>query len=242
MSLIIPNRDYCRCIIEMPHQNCADCLAGQLHAVVLTNRNELGFQIHNVISDTTDGEELKSYFNSFSDMELKLLLWKTNCGFMRNPFICRYARMLFLRNNMAELRYDVRYMIKEDMIRVLMYIYYDEFKERVRSLRGHIPLERFWVPNLNLFLGNKFDIQTNKNIECINKFECPICLESECNPNEKVTLNCNHPICNECLEQYLQSMSQAELPPCCSLCRAVITELDFANESYRESITKKFMN
>jgi hypothetical protein len=68
---------------------------------------------------------------------------------------------------------------------------------------------------------------------------CPICYDSIA-VSDKITLKCNHTICNTCFRQYVNSLSGK--PPGCVLCRETIREIYTTNrliyaewDRYREN-------
>ena len=71
-------------------------------------------------------------------------------------------------------------------------------------------------------------------------FECPICLDSKEN-TVCLTTNCNHNVCFDCFETYLDKLPR-EREPCCSLCRSDIFELCFTNKECCDKMTNKYFN
>jgi len=229
----IPNRKFKTCADSHSSNSCLDCFAQKIHQKTISTRISLGLSNDLILTDSTNGLIFRDWLNNLTNVELKVLLWRSNTPVLENAYICRNACFCLAIETMAELQYDIRYMIKADMVQVLMYIYYEKFKIRVRILR----------PNHNVYqlIGVKYDIKSFYKPDITSEcFECPICINAECNLQEKVTLNCSHTLCNSCLVEYFENLSKNRLliSPRCSLCREKITELTFTNTNNQQKMNK----
>lgn len=93
------------------------------------------------------------------------------------------------------------------------------------------------TPKMNI-VAKTFDMETD-----LSEFECPICVD--CKPaKEKTVTNCNHTVCNTCMVNYLDhQVTKINFPkPRCSLCRADITSITFANTEIITEISNKYFN
>lgn len=68
-------------------------------------------------------------------------------------------------------------------------------------------------------------------------FLCPICIE-EIPDIRRVTTNCNHDLCDICMNKYLETLREKE--PTCCMCRSSITTLSFTNQECCNTICNIF--
>jgi len=121
---------------------------------------------------------------------------------------------------------------KNDRITILMWFYLNQVVPRSNT---NTPIQEE---------PRKLDIVAKiiqKNVIDEEEFDCPICL----NPNEgkeKMISNCNHTVCKPCLTNYFEHLiaNYVEKKPCCSLCRANITSISFANTDYLTEVSNKY--
>jgi hypothetical protein len=95
--------------------------------------------------------------------------------------------------------------------------------------------------NLN---NRKYTIQTLNLYEKkdYEKNECPICYESFLN-DMMVKTKCNHLYCIKCFANYLISLNENTIKPCCSYCRSEIKTIfcDKNNKEFEEVKVKFFL-
>lgn len=86
-----------------------------------------------------------------------------------------------------------------------------------------------------IILPKKFNInvQVINNLD-LSSFHCPICLDDK-EQSDCVLLNCNHKVCNNCFELYLEKLD-INISPCCSLCRENITSIFVTNEENKNKM------
>ena len=69
-------------------------------------------------------------------------------------------------------------------------------------------------------------------VENQNEYECAICQELRL-PITKVTFNCNHYYCFECVENYIRHVNNI---PRCPLCRSDVSSMNFFDEQNEKKI------
>lgn len=72
--------------------------------------------------------------------------------------------------------------------------------------------------------------------EDANVFTCPVCLEEDVKHTEKVSSNCRHPICMNCLAQHIAFSRYSR--PCCVICRDTHTCFHVHTEHAKNFITE----
>jgi hypothetical protein len=148
------------------------------------------------------------------------------CSVRMHNRLGRLLQLLVERNKMTAEEIKMRY--KKDRIKALMWYYwYSRSSVRNAVQNSH--------KKLNI-TAKSFELETD-----LAEFECPICVD--CKPaKEKTVTNCNHTVCNTCMVNYLEhQVTTLNLPkPRCSLCRADITSITFANTDSIEEISNKY--
>jgi len=138
----------------------------------------------------------------------------------------RLIKLLIERNKITEAESRFRY--KKDRVKVLMWYYWF-------SNPNHKNKPQLSHKKMNI-VAKTFDMETD-----LTEFECPICVD--CKPaKEKTVSNCNHTVCNTCMVNYLDhQVTSVNFPkPRCSLCRADITSITFANTEIINEISNKY--
>jgi hypothetical protein len=84
-------------------------------------------------------------------------------------------------------------------------------------------------------------LDTTNKIDCENCEDCSICYEEKQNM-DKVTLNCGHQFCGECIDKTINNYTQYS-KPICALCRAEIKTLNIKNpEIYNTLVDNSVVN
>jgi hypothetical protein len=183
------------------------------------------------VRETQSFDSLKTYFNSLTNTQLRIL-----CGKLK---LEKYIDYLIERDILDD--YDTMFMTNKLLVvsALLWFYMFDTstantiaFYANIDDMfyRDNIPFPQdaefsypeFWEPfpkkiDLRLLFSNKTEV-----------FDCPICLETKDIQN-KCLLNCSHSLCDFCLINYL-SHENNKGSPSCSLCRANITTISFTNQ------------
>jgi len=142
------------------------------------------------------------------------------------------------------------YRTKKDLLVILGYFYrYLGLSYMPRSPDVVEQLRQFEHPGRNRPYGQdiqpgprKFSIET-KIVACKedSKFECPICYD-EIEDCKRVTTNCNHDVCGNCMETYLTGVSNYNFKnPLCCMCRVPIKSITFTDELCMNNIKNKLV-
>jgi hypothetical protein len=168
-------------------------------------------------------QHLTSYIGMLNVHDLSILMRFLSSVRMRNR-LGRLVKLLIERNKITEAESHFRY--KRDRVKVLMWYYWFSKPDHKNKST---------TPKLNI-IPKSFETVTD-----LSEFNCPIC--TDCKPGKERTVsNCNHSVCKTCMVDYLQHhVTNVNFPkPCCSLCRANITSLTFADTDFMEEASKKY--
>jgi hypothetical protein len=107
------------------------------------------------------------------------------------------------------------------------------------SFNNYLFNPRFYKNNnivkfkIQIELNNIYDLTQEK-------FDCSICMDDECCPEDKVTINCKHSFCKNCAIQVLNDARSKNKNPCCALCRNEYSKIQVNNESIIKNL-KEFI-
>ena len=215
--------------IRQSQQKCGHCkLTGhqqQNCAKATLDATAFHRQILNICNGETGRERqrLASYLQLINVHDLCILMRFLSSVRMHNR-LGRLIKLLIERNKITEAESRFRY--KKDRVKVLMWYYWYSKPEHKNKSN---------TPKMKI-LPKTFQTVTD-----LTEFECPICVD--CKPGkDKTVSNCNHTVCNTCMVNYLEHLvTTVNFPkPRCSLCRADITSITFANTDYMEEVVKKY--
>lgn len=211
---------FCR---ETGH-NIVNCRRGYQAANILHQ------SILNVIRQSMENQSpggifqtIKEYLKLHTMKELKLIV-------RMHGDVHGFAQRLYLNNlfNITERCIQ----LKNGLVKILTLYYYQNVE---------IPSQ---IVNVLTMLPKKFNIvakiEERNQVQVEQVFQCPICLEDKEN-TVCLTTNCNHNVCFDCFETYLEKLPR-EKQPCCSLCRTNISELYFTNKECCDKISNKYFN
>ena len=184
--------------------------------------------ILNIIAGESGREKqiLTNYLQGMMNVHDLCILMRFLTSLRMHNRLGRLIKLLIERNKITEAESRFRY--KKDRVKVLMWYYWfsnPKYKNKPTT------------PKMNI-VAKTFDMETD-----LTEFECPICVD--CKPaKEKTVSNCNHTVCNTCMVNYLDhQVTKINFPkPRCSLCRADITSITFANTEIITEISNKYFN
>lgn len=83
----------------------------------------------------------------------------------------------------------------------------------------------------NISTVSKFPIHVDMNDDSTKTvdFECAICMQEDCSVSNKVTIQCNHSFCKDCVTQYMIKCQESNKIPCCALCRGDFMDIKVNN-------------
>jgi len=93
-------------------------------------------------------------------------------------------------------------------------------------------------PNFSI-LQTKRNFLACKGVD-MEKFDCPICINTLLDVEEKIQFNCSHSVCNTCFHSYIDSL-KADLEPRCGICRSIVNKVYVVKEDYLDKIEKKYL-
>ena len=222
----------------MSARRCSHCKRMGHNVRICRRAQADGFIIHqNVLAAiyrqgvSNNSASIKLILNNYTFHQLKIVMRSLHLIGPGATFIHTLYnyRIITLNNTLLGL--------KEDHLVVLMYYYLD-----------HPP------PNFNNDLNNDFLIKEPFKLDILSfhkeitledssTFDCPICMESK-GSLEKVICNCNHEICNSCMDNYLKHYVEKNNPssikPSCSLCRTNIVSVTLLNLNYKNELNNKY--
>jgi hypothetical protein len=74
----------------------------------------------------------------------------------------------------------------------------------------------------------------------INHFECAICMQDDCCVSNKISIQCNHSFCKDCLTQYMIKCQESNKFPTCALCRGDFMDVKVNNIDVLEDFQNRF--
>lgn len=182
------------------------------------------------VRETQSFDALRLYFNSLTNIQLRILCRKLKLEM--------YIDYLIERDILDD--YDTMFMTNKLLVvsALLWFYMFDTSTANTIAFYANIddtfyhdnipfPQAASTYPQFWEALPKKIDLLllfSNKT----EVFDCPICLETKELQN-KCLLNCSHSLCNTCLIEYLSHESN-KISPSCSLCRANIINISFTNE------------
>jgi len=136
--------------------------------------------------------------------------------------IKEYIRLLVINGSITETQSRMR--LKKDRILVLTWLYwYSSTMYKNQQERNK----------------QKAVVKSPEMVTDLSEFDCPICVT--CLPaREKVEAGCKHCVCKGCFVSCLehQILNMNYLPPKCSMCRTIISQVTVFNTDYVDEVTE----
>jgi hypothetical protein len=119
-----------------------------------------------------------------------------------------------------------------DLVTVVRNLMYDFSNHNSNLISKERRLQIFNITPL-------LDIETNNSKSCKEDcdIDCAICYEEVKNIN-KVTLNCGHQFCGDCIDKTIHKFTTQE-KPLCALCRTQISTLNIKNQEIYNTLLDK---
>lgn len=204
-----------------PNNKCSFCRSEQHNITTCQLAYQAALIFHNsilnIINVTNNNIRssifltLKNYLKLHTLKELKLLV-------RMHGDVVTFANHLYM-NNFFQLDERSLYQ-KNGLVKILTLYYFNKVDIS--------PTKKFYILSL-----------VNNNLKENINIQCPICLDDKVK-EECVTLNCNHNVCNNCIEMYLENLCR-EKTPCCSLCRESIRQISFTNVEHRDKLRNRLI-
>jgi hypothetical protein len=215
-----------------PQVRCGHC--GQLgHTMphcrrAMSDGHNLHLRIVNAMRNVRENmnDQIQMLLNNMTIRQLKLLMHAVKVEGRGTTFIRTLVTYRVISYDVSLLR------LKQDRVSILMWFYLNHHNT-VPNVRTSVSVPK------KLGIDSHLQQETTSVDET---FDCPICLNSH-DTKEKLVTNCNHALCKPCLTNYLDhhiANTFSDKKPCCSLCRTNITSIAFANNEYKEEVSKKY--
>jgi len=156
----------------------------------------------------------------------------------------RYGNIVL--NNVIE--NSGRYLLNFDRIRTMMSnqiaYFVDEHLDSDRYFENIVFNPSFYPFSLNYFMGDNHSVRTPAKITVVEQSdkdetcECPICFIELNQDTNRVTTNCKHRCCCDCMIQIVNNTKENK-DLVCFMCRAVLDELSVSTQEVKEAILKQ---
>ena len=196
------------------------------------------------ISLFSKSSSLYNYLMTYNMKELRFIL-------------CKKGASIHGTKAMLASRYVYRYFITELAL--------EQFPD-ILSHDDRIHSDEYWNYWYNISIGFSFEYANSlmndynefddDNISTVSKFpihvamdddstksldfECAICMQEDCYVSNKVTIQCNHSFCKDCLTQYMIKCQESNKFPTCALCRGDFMDIKVNNVDVLEEFQHHF--
>lgn len=202
----------------------------------------------------TKATSFYNYLNSYNMKELRFILSKKaeSINGTKAMLASRYVYRYFISELALQQFPDI--LSYDDKLHVFEYLnYWRNISIGVSIQEANIQLNDYFefVDSMSVF-DSDLDYD---NISTVSKFpihvaidhstkedhfECAICMQDDCPISNKISIQCNHSFCKDCVTQYMIKCQESNKFPTCALCRGDFMDIKVNNLDVLEDFQDRF--